>query len=85
MYGYLFVLKSEFCQSVSDFRVLHKQFPNQSGTIVFSHYRNGTLIDGQIALAGRYPSRDDLARWAGITTVAAAPSAGACCAGSRCC
>ena len=44
-----------------------------------------TLVDGQIALAGRYPSRDDLARWAGITAVAAAPSAGACCAGSRCC
>jgi hypothetical protein len=44
-----------------------------------------TLIDGQIALAGRYPSRDDLARWAGLTAVAAAPSAGACCSGSRCC
>lgn len=44
-----------------------------------------TLVDGQIALAGRYPSRDDLARWAGITAVAAAPSAGACCSGSRCC
>ena len=26
-----------------------------------------------------------LARWAGITAVAAAPSAGACCSGSRCC
>lgn len=44
-----------------------------------------TLVDGQIALAGRYPSRDDLARWAGITAVAAIPSAGACCSGSRCC
>lgn len=44
-----------------------------------------TLVDGQIALAGRYPSRDDLARWAGITAVAATPSAGACCTGSRCC
>ena len=44
-----------------------------------------TLVDGQFALAGRYPSRDDLARWAGITAVAATPSAGACCTGSRCC
>ncbi|MEJ5897884.1 arsenite efflux transporter metallochaperone ArsD [Aquabacterium sp. G14] len=43
-----------------------------------------TLVDGQIALAGRYPSRDDLARWAGITTNAA-PTTGGCCAGSRCC
>ena len=25
-----------------------------------------TLVDGQLALAGRYPSRDDLARWAGL-------------------
>jgi len=44
-----------------------------------------TLVDGQIALAGRYPSRDDLARWAGITAVAATPSTGGCCSGSRCC
>ena len=44
-----------------------------------------TLIDGQIALAGRYPSRDDLARWAGITALAATTAAGACCTGSRCC
>lgn len=43
-----------------------------------------TLVDGQIALAGRYPSRDDLARWAGITTNAA-PATGGWCAGSRCC
>ena len=44
-----------------------------------------TLVDGQIALAGRYPTRDDLARWAGLTTVAATPAAGSCCAGSPCC
>jgi hypothetical protein len=43
------------------------------------------LVDGQIALAGRYPSREDLARWAGITVLAATTAAGACCAGSRCC
>ena len=44
-----------------------------------------TLVDGQIALAGRYPTRDDLARWAGITAAAEAPAAGGCCAGNRCC
>lgn len=44
-----------------------------------------TLVDGQIALAGRYPSRDDLARWAGINMVPTASTSGGCCAGNRCC
>ena len=45
-----------------------------------------TLVDGQIALAGRYPSRDDLARWAGLAVPAAAKaeSAGNCCSGGNC-
>jgi hypothetical protein len=54
------------------------------------------LVDGEIALAGRYPSRMELARWAGITALAAeaaaaeaaaadAASAGSCCSGNRCC
>ncbi|MCB1987416.1 MAG: arsenite efflux transporter metallochaperone ArsD [Burkholderiaceae bacterium] len=34
-----------------------------------------TLVDGQVVLAGRYPSRADLARWAGLAVPAAAPSA----------
>lgn len=42
-----------------------------------------TLVDGQIALAGRYPTRDDLARWAGITALAS--QTGGCCSGKRCC
>jgi hypothetical protein len=54
------------------------------------------LVDGEIALAGRYPKRAELARWAGIE-VAAAPAATAatplaekksgCCgkSGSGCC
>jgi hypothetical protein len=54
------------------------------------------LVDGEFALAGRYPDRAELARWAGI---AAAPAlapvvasaaveekpAKTCCSGSRCC
>lgn len=44
-----------------------------------------TLVDGQLALAGRYPSRDDLARWAGIQTQAAETATASCCAGGRCC
>ncbi|MGE4334344.1 MAG: arsenite efflux transporter metallochaperone ArsD [Pigmentiphaga sp.] len=59
-----------------------------------------TLIDGELALAGRYPSRADLARWAGIELQAADPkqSSGccapakqapvaesSCCSGSKCC
>ena len=45
-----------------------------------------TLIEGELALAGRYPSRDELARWVGIATAVAAPAAaGSCCGGGRCC
>jgi len=42
------------------------------------------LVDGEVALAGRYPSRDELARWAAITETTQEP-ASACCSGSRCC
>ena len=48
-----------------------------------------TLVDGELALAGRYPSRDELARWAGIVPAVAAvetpaAAAGGCCSGGRC-
>lgn len=43
------------------------------------------LIDGEFALAGRYPSREELARWAGVAAAPAAKAAGGCCSGSRCC
>lgn len=43
------------------------------------------LVDGEVALAGRYPNRAELARWAGIAdTPADGKGANACCAGSRC-
>jgi hypothetical protein len=42
------------------------------------------LVDGEVALAGRYPSRDELARWAAIAETTQEP-ASACCSGSRCC
>lgn len=41
-----------------------------------------TLLDGQVMLAGRYPSRAELARW---LKVDATPAASACCSGGRCC
>ena len=45
-----------------------------------------TLVDGQLALAGRYPSRDDLARWAGLQPQPSeTKEAASCCSGSRCC
>jgi hypothetical protein len=45
-----------------------------------------TLIEGELALAGRYPSRDELARWVGIELALAVPvAAGSCCSGGRCC
>ena len=44
------------------------------------------LVDGELALAGRYPTRGDLARWAGITQpVAEAKPASNCCSGGACC
>jgi len=45
-----------------------------------------TLVDGQLSLAGRYPTRDDLVRWAGLAaTTSPAPAATPCCSGGRCC
>lgn len=43
------------------------------------------LVDGEVALAGRYPNRGELARWAeigGVTPLAMKPG---CCGGSDCC
>ena len=39
------------------------------------------LVDGEIALAGRYPSRDELVRWSDMPVVSAEtpPAAPACC------
>jgi len=45
-----------------------------------------TLVDGEVALAGRYPTRAELARWAGIALSAPeTQTAGGCCSGSRYC
>ncbi len=48
-----------------------------------------TLVNGELALAGRYPSRDDLARWIGTPAAVKTPtdsaSAGNCCSGGKCC
>lgn len=45
------------------------------------------LVDGEVALAGRYPGRAELARWAGLSVlpVQATAPAGGCCSGSACC
>ena len=49
------------------------------------------LIDGEVALAGRYPNRAELTRWAGLAAPAATPvlaevaPAGSCCSGGKCC
>lgn len=44
------------------------------------------LVDGEVALAGRYPKRRELALWAGTAqpVVEAKPVAG-CCSSSGCC
>ena len=44
------------------------------------------LLDGEVALAGRYPQRAELARWAGITqAVNETKPADNCCSGKSCC
>lgn len=44
------------------------------------------LVDGEVALAGRYPNRQELARWAGIADEAKRPTSGSsCCSGGSCC
>ncbi len=44
------------------------------------------LIDGEVALAGRYPHRSELAKWAkiGLLATATKPNGG-CCGGNGCC
>ncbi|UOA07878.1 arsenite efflux transporter metallochaperone ArsD [Methylobacter sp. S3L5C] len=41
------------------------------------------LIDGEVALAGRYPNRAELARWTGLIQTEE-KSQSDCCKGSRC-
>jgi hypothetical protein len=44
------------------------------------------LVDGEVALAGRYPNRAELTRWIAVAQPATeSKSADGCCSGSRCC
>ncbi len=44
------------------------------------------LVDGAIALAGRYPQRAELSRWAGLASAAPeTKEGGCCCGGGKCC
>ncbi len=42
------------------------------------------LVDGAVALAGRYPRRAELARWADITQSAPEDKSPGCCSGGCC-
>ncbi|MGY6273181.1 MULTISPECIES: arsenite efflux transporter metallochaperone ArsD [Achromobacter] len=44
-----------------------------------------TLIDDEIALAGRYPTRSELSRWAGINGESTSKGQSTCCGGNRSC
>ncbi|MGW8307404.1 MAG: arsenite efflux transporter metallochaperone ArsD [Achromobacter pulmonis] len=44
-----------------------------------------TLVDNEIALAGRYPTREELVRWTGIEAPADAKPQSGCCGGNRTC
>ncbi|MCL1089135.1 arsenite efflux transporter metallochaperone ArsD [Shewanella profunda] len=43
------------------------------------------LLNGEMILAGRYPSRQELARWANITVEAPATTPSSCCSGKTSC
>ncbi len=43
------------------------------------------LVDGELALAGRYPNRTELARWSGIASVVEIQPVTGCCSGGKCC
>lgn len=44
------------------------------------------LVDGEVALAGRYPRRAELARWAGLKGLPVeVKTASSCCSGPECC
>ncbi len=43
------------------------------------------LVDGEIALAGRYPNRAELARWAGVKEAAEAVTSSCCGGKTSCC
>jgi len=42
------------------------------------------LVDGDVALAGRYPTRTELARWVAINLVEEKAQSG-CCSDTSCC
>ncbi len=42
------------------------------------------LVDGKQALAGRYPTRAELARWGGASVIKLHPDSGNCCSGGNC-
>ncbi len=42
------------------------------------------LVDGEVALAGRYPNRAELARWFGAAEAPPAAKQGGCCGGKSC-
>ena len=42
------------------------------------------LVDGKQTLAGRYPTRADLARWSGLSIVEVRGDSGDCCSGGNC-
>ena len=42
------------------------------------------LVDGEVALAGRYPNRAELSRWTGVAEAPAEAKQSGCCGGKSC-
>lgn len=43
------------------------------------------LVDGEVALTGRYPGREELARWAGLESAVASDPVAPCCGSGQSC
>lgn len=43
------------------------------------------LVDGEVALAGRYPNREELARWAKMSAKVVPSASDSCCGGKTTC
>lgn len=43
------------------------------------------LVDSEVALAGRYPNRAELARWTGLPAAIEIQAETSCCSGGKCC
>ena len=54
---FLLVCKIQTVQSFLNFRYTHKQFPNQSGSVILNHYNNWALINSKVIVGKPFLSK----------------------------